>query len=193
MRHQVTPSSWCLPFTSVIGLACLGAEELGLDDNQEAFAKAMLQQSRALGTLVSHLVSQADGSDPSLSSLSGASLGSRRAAKRERLQGQLAARSGSFLLQVSQQALPGLTPSEPIPTTRAELTSRRFGPPCQRAGTFACCRCSGTLFFEFVFWCFGWAFFVHAAPPVFAASEPRSRHSCHQPRELGFIGLLVLA
>ena len=54
MRHQVTPSSWCLPFTSVIGLACLGAEELGLDDNQEAFAKAMLQQSRALGTLVSH-------------------------------------------------------------------------------------------------------------------------------------------
>ena len=85
-----------------------------------SFAKAMLQQSRALGTLVSHLVSQADASDPSLSSLSGATLGSRGAAKRERLQGQLAARSGSFLLQVSQQALPGLTPSEPIPTTRAE-------------------------------------------------------------------------
>ena len=87
----------------MIGLACLGAEELGLDDNQEAFAKAMLQQSRALGTLVSHLVSQADASDPSLSSLGGATLRSRGAAKRERLQEQLAPKRSAYKVNTGRR------------------------------------------------------------------------------------------
>ena len=62
---------------------------------QDRLASAMLQQSRALGTLVTHLVAQADASDVGLGSLGGIGLGSRGAAKRERLQEQLAGRSGS--------------------------------------------------------------------------------------------------
>ena len=93
--------------------------------------------TQALGTL-SHLAAQADASDPSITTLGGVALGSRGASKRERLQEQLAQRSGSFLLQVSQQALRRLTPSEPVPTTRAELTARRpvFTLYAERFGEF---------------------------------------------------------
>ena len=49
-------------------LVSAGASSSGLE-------KAMLQQSRALGTLVSHLVSQADASDPALASLGGIGVG----------------------------------------------------------------------------------------------------------------------
>ena len=132
-------------------------EELGLDEetgepllpeNQGALAKAMLQQSQALGTLVTHLVAQAEASDSTLSTLGGVSLGSRGASKRERLQEQLAARSGSFLLQVSQQALRRLAPSEPVPTTRAELTARRpvFTLYAERFGGFGSQRGLGITF-----------------------------------------------
>ncbi|CAE7892814.1 unnamed protein product, partial [Symbiodinium sp. KB8] len=132
-------------------------EELGLDEEtgepllpegQGVFAKAMLQQSRALGSLVSHLVAQAEASDSSLSALGGVSLGSRGASKRERMQEQLAARSGSFLLQVSQQALRRLAPSEPIPTTRVELTARRpvFTLYAERFGGFGSQRGLGIMF-----------------------------------------------
>ncbi|CAE6951851.1 unnamed protein product [Symbiodinium sp. CCMP2456] len=117
-------------------------------ESQGALAKAMLQQSRALGTLVTHLVTQADASDPSLSSLGVAALGSRGASKRERLQEQLATRSGSFLLQVSQQALRRLSPSEPVPSTRAELLARKpvFTLYAERFGGFGSQRGLGIMF-----------------------------------------------
>ena len=97
---------------------------------------------------MSHLVAQAEASDSSLSALGSVSLGSRGASKRERMQEQLAARSGSFLLQVSQQALRRLAPSEPIPTTRAELTARRpvFTLYAERFGGFGSQRGLGIMF-----------------------------------------------
>eukprot|EP00439_Symbiodinium_sp_Y106_P017932 s8411_g2.t1 len=103
--------------------------------------------TQALGTL-SHLAAQADASDPSITTLGGVALGSRGASKRERLQEQLAQRSGSFLLQVSQQALRRLTPSEPVPTTRAELTARRpvFTLYAERFGEFGSQRGLGIMF-----------------------------------------------
>ena len=57
-------------------------------------------------------------------------------------------RSGSFLLQVSQQALRRLTPSEPLPTTKAELTARRpvFTLYAERFGGFGSQQGLGIMF-----------------------------------------------
>ena len=90
-----------------------------------SFEDALLKQSQALGTLVSHLVSQADSGESLLGPTSGALLGTRGATKRDKLQEQLASRSGNFLLQVSQQALRRWAPSEPAPVAREDLAARR--------------------------------------------------------------------
>ena len=109
---------------------------------------AMLRQSQALGTLVSHLVAQADAGESSLGPASGSLLGTRGAAKRERLQEQLAARSGSFLLQVSQQALRRLAPADQVPQTREDLLHRRplFTAYAERFGGFGGQRSLGIVF-----------------------------------------------
>ena len=132
-------------------------EELGQDPitgeplvpaGTSSFADAMLRQSQALGTLVSHLVAQADAGESSLGPASGSLLGTRGAAKRERLQEQLAARSGSFLLQVSQQALRRLAPADQVPQTREDLLHRRplFTEYAERFGGFGGQRSLGIVF-----------------------------------------------
>ncbi|CAE7310474.1 unnamed protein product, partial [Symbiodinium necroappetens] len=64
---------------------------------QDAFQEAMLQQSQALSALLGHLVSQQDGGLGDLSASSSTSyVGSKGAARRERLQGARAARFGGF-------------------------------------------------------------------------------------------------
>ena len=106
-----------------------GAGALGPEEEEELMQQpaaspmtaAMLEQSRALSQLVSHLVS-ADGlSDASaLGATPGLGLGVRGAAKRERLQQELASRSGTFLLQVAQQACRRLSPTLPVPQSLGE-------------------------------------------------------------------------
>ena len=69
--------------------------------SSDQLATAIAQQGQALSLLVSHLASQGDAVD--LSSAS-AGLSTKGSAKRERLQQELMQRSGSFFLQVCQNA-----------------------------------------------------------------------------------------
>ena len=86
---------------------------------------ALLQQSQALSTLVGHLVSQQDGGLADLSSSPGViGIGAKGAAKREKLQAALAARSGDFFLQVMQTAFRRLNPSAPCPSSLEDLSGQ---------------------------------------------------------------------
>ncbi|CAE6915907.1 unnamed protein product [Symbiodinium sp. CCMP2592] len=105
-------------------------DEIAVDDatgeinfyagRQNPIAEAMLP----LGSLVSHLIAQADGIDPGLSGTMTSSL------------------------RVSQQALRRLSPSEALPTSREELSSRRsvFTTYGERFGGFGSQRSLGTVF-----------------------------------------------
>eukprot|EP00435_Cladocopium_sp_Y103_P059557 s614_g21.t1 len=82
-------------------------------------AQAVLEQSKALTNLVSQLSS---GGDPLLDGQAGPStisLGSRGAQGREKLQLELANRSGGFFLSVLQNAFKRLKPATKIPTSIA--------------------------------------------------------------------------
>ena len=80
-------------------------------------AHAVLQQSKALTSLVTQLQ---QGGDPLLDGQqagSGFSLGSRGAQNRERLQHELANRSGGFFLTVFQNACKRVKPASRLPTS----------------------------------------------------------------------------
>ena len=79
--------------------------------------QAVLEQSRALTNLVSQL---SQGGDPLLDAQQGSStiaLGSRGAQGREKLQLELANRSGGFFLSVLQNACKRMRPASKVPTT----------------------------------------------------------------------------
>ena len=100
------------------------AEEL--EEPGSVLASAVLEQSRALTSLVSHLQ---QGGDPLLggqADSSGLSLSSKGTAQRERLQLQLANRSGGFFLAVLQNALRKVKPSARLPTTLEEAAACDF-------------------------------------------------------------------
>ncbi|CAE7944072.1 swnK, partial [Symbiodinium necroappetens] len=94
------------------------------------------------------LLPKADSGESSLGPTSGALLGTRGATKREKLQEQLASRSGNFLLQVSQQALRRLAPSEPAPVAMEDLAARRplFTAYAERFGGYGHQRSLGIVF-----------------------------------------------
>ena len=75
---------------------------------------ALLQQSQAISALVAHLIGQ-DSLTDLASSGGSSSLSTKGTAKREKLQSDLANRSGNFLLQVAQNAHRRLKPTEPVP------------------------------------------------------------------------------
>ena len=83
---------------------------------------ALIQQSQATTALVAHLINQDSLVD--LSSGSSSSLSTKGAAKRERLQTELASRSGNFMLQVAQSAFRRMRPTDSLPT---ELEDFRGG------------------------------------------------------------------
>ena len=117
---------------------------------QDAFQEAMLQQSQALSALLGHLVSQQDGGLGDLSASSSTSyVGSKGAARRERLQGALAARSGDFYLAVLQAASRRLRPSSPCPTSLEDCSgSVSMCQYLERFGGFAGQRETGC-----IMWC----------------------------------------
>ena len=89
-------------------------------------AMAVLEQSRALTTLVSQLQS---GGDPLLDAQTGSSgfsLGSKGAAGRERLQTELSNRSGNFFLAVAQNAWRRLKPAAKMPQDIPSAASGDF-------------------------------------------------------------------
>ena len=117
---------------------------------QDSFQAAMLQQSQALTALVGHLMSQQDGGLGDLSASSSTSyVGSKGAARRERLQAALANRSGDFYLAVLQAAAKRLTPSSPAPASLGDCLGQVS--MCQyfeRFGGFAGQRETG-----YIMWC----------------------------------------
>eukprot|EP00434_Breviolum_minutum_P038829 symbB.v1.2.034454.t5/scaffold4448.1/size41344/4 len=91
--------------------------------DHSSIVHAISQQSMALTALVSHLA----GGDP-MSELqmggagsSGLSLSTRGAARRERMQQDLAARRSNYFLQVQQQLFRTMFPSQQVPQSEAEL------------------------------------------------------------------------
>lgn len=90
----------------------------------DSLALAVLEQSRALTSLVSHLQ---HGGDPLLDvSASSSSLSSKGALNREKLQKELANRSGGFFLSVVQNAYKKLKPASKTPSSIKEVAATDF-------------------------------------------------------------------
>lgn len=116
------------------------AEEI--EEPGSVLATAVLEQSRALTSLVSHLQ---QGSDPLLggpADSSGLSLSSKGAAQREKLQLQLASRSGGFCLAVLQNAVRKLKPAARLPMSLEEAADGDFSlcTYLERYGGYGACK-----------------------------------------------------
>ena len=89
-----------------------------------SLALAVLEQSRALTSLVSHLQT---GGDPLLDQpVTGSSMSSKGAQGRERLQRELALRSGQFCLAVAQNAYRRMKPASRLPETLEDIANTDF-------------------------------------------------------------------
>lgn len=86
-------------------------------------ALAMLEQSRALTSLVSLLH---QGGDPLLDQQASSSTSSKGSLGREKLQRELASRSGGFFLSVCQNAYKRLKPASKMPSSLQELAGTDF-------------------------------------------------------------------
>ena len=84
--------------------------------------QALIQQSQAVTALVAHLIGQESFVD--LSSGSSSSLSTKGTAKREKLQSDLAHRSGNFMLLVAQAAFRRMRPTDALPQTLKEFQGR---------------------------------------------------------------------
>ena len=90
----------------------------------DSLALAVLEQSRALTSLVSHLQS---GGDPLLDGAApSSSLSSKGAMNREKLQRELANRSGGFFLSVVQNAYKKLKPASKVPDSTQSVAATDF-------------------------------------------------------------------
>ena len=111
-----------------------------------ALALAVLEQSQALTTLVSQMQS----GDPLLDSHgSGFSTSSKGAQGREKLQAELSARSGGFMLAMLQNAHRRMRPASPLPTTIAHISESDFSMVSylERYGGYGNCRELGIIQF----------------------------------------------
>ena len=93
------------------------------DESPQAFAKALTQQSAAITALVAHLTTGDAMMDLSAASSSGASLNTKGAARREKMQADLAARNSSFFLQVQQQLFKRMNPTRQVPLNEADIAA----------------------------------------------------------------------
>ena len=91
-------------------------------------AHALAQQTAALTQLVSHLIQASDGSGDFVGAPAPSGLSSRASAKRERLQAELAQRTGNFMLAVAQSGFRRSYPTEAMPRTLDDFRQepRRF-------------------------------------------------------------------
>lgn len=104
---------------------------------QPSMTQAILQQSQAMNALVAHLVGAQDPLHD-LASSSTSALSTKGAGKRERLQQELASRSGGFFLQVAQLALRRIKPLDPLPRTLDDLPKKAiFSKYLEKQGGFA--------------------------------------------------------
>lgn len=84
--------------------------------------QALIQQSQAMTALVAHLIGQDSFVD--LSSGSSSSLSTKGTAKREKLQMELANRSGNFMLLVAQMAYRRMRPTDALPQALKDFQGR---------------------------------------------------------------------
>lgn len=120
------------------------AEELELPYQGDHLAMAVLEQSRALTSLVAHL--QAGG--PLLDSQATSSGNSSRGAVgREKLQRELESRSGGFMLAVAQNMFRRLRPASACPTSLEELANSEVSmlQYLERFGGFGNCKDMGVV------------------------------------------------
>ena len=104
---------------------------------QPSMTHAILQQSQAMNTLVAHLVGAQDPLHD-LATSSTSSLSTKGAGRRERLQQELANRSGGFFLQVAQLALRRVKPLDPLPRSLDDLPKKAiFSKYLEKQGGFA--------------------------------------------------------
>ena len=99
---------------------------------------ALVEQSSALTSLVAHLASQSPDSlgELNFGSSSSQTSGTRGVLRREKLQADLASRSGGFYLQLMQQMHRRLHPGKPVPASLAELQSLSMLTYLERQGGF---------------------------------------------------------
>ncbi len=105
-------------------------------------AQAVLEQSKALTTLVAQLQTGGDPLLDSHGSSSGLSLGSKGAAGRERLQTELSNRSGQFFLMVTQNAWKRMKPASRLPQSLEAVASTDFSMVTylEKFGGYGSCR-----------------------------------------------------
>ena len=113
-----------------MNLDVAGQEEGQQVDEEEALGRgdslalAVLEQSRALTSLVTYIQA---GGDPLLDHhLTGVSSSTKGAQGRGKLQQELAARSGGFCLAVAQNAFKRLRPASKVPSTLEEISATDF-------------------------------------------------------------------
>ena len=100
------------------------AEEANAVQLADSLALAVLEQSRALTSLVTHIQS---GGDPLLDHhLSSVTSSTKGAQGREKLQQELASRSGGFCLAVAQNAYRRLRPASKVPSSLEEIAATDF-------------------------------------------------------------------
>ena len=87
--------------------------------SQEEVTMALMQQSTAITALVAHLTGSADPLSELSSSSSGS--GTKGLQRREKLQSELAGRTGGFYLTLMQQIHRRMNPGKPLPKTEEEL------------------------------------------------------------------------
>ena len=99
---------------------------------------ALVQQSTALTSLVAHLAAQTGDSlgDLNLTGSSSQTSGTRGVLRRERLQAELANRTGGFYLSLMQQMHRRLHPGKPVPATLGELQSLSMLTYLERQGGY---------------------------------------------------------
>lgn len=98
------------------------AQHVPPGDAHGGATQALIQQSQAMTALVAHLIGQESFVD--LSSGSSSSLSTKGTAKRERLQADLASRSGNFMLLVAQSAFRRMRPTDVLPSNLNDFKGR---------------------------------------------------------------------
>ena len=97
-------------------------DPLAPQEGMSPIASALVQQEAAITALVSHLTAHSTDAIADLSS-SSSGVGIRGVQRREKLQGELAGRTGNFFLTMMQQVHKKLHPSRPVPKQEEELSS----------------------------------------------------------------------
>ena len=93
----------------------------GSAEDATGVARAILQQSAALNSLVAHLTSSDPISDLSSAASSGTSLSTKGAARREKMQAELSAGASQFFMQLQQQLFRRMHPTRVVPKTEEDL------------------------------------------------------------------------